>query len=268
MTPVIDFLFDLIFDMPSLIKDFISYMPTFGKYAVMILILICIVLTRKETKEKLTFKQKKLLKSLAALILISIFFIFVYEITYFEEVDENKLVVAVAPFFHSSISENKVNFDTVTAKEFIEVLEAGEIEGLEVILLEMDSKDINDYNAYIEVSKFLAKKKGTHILVCGETNVKMGGREEVKYSIYPISLHQLPHKELESCGYSDFLSVDISYSPFTNNPFMTFSGLHDNFSSAIFAIGAFKAYENENYSESIVFLKSIDSYDKNSVVLF
>jgi tetratricopeptide (TPR) repeat protein/uncharacterized membrane protein YwzB len=181
---------------------------------------------------------------------------------------EDQLVVAISPFYYSSISGDS-RADEVTTTGFKERLEAEKDLGIKIIDLDDPIRDERD-------ARYWGKKVAAHLVVYGETRKKIGNIDETIY-------HVLPLESLASCleiipSEMPFLDDDTEddlvitkkalFHNILENPITIVESLEENASSAIYTLGAFENYRKSNFTSAITFFESIKDYDKNSLILF
>ncbi len=204
----------------------------------------------------------KVFKTLMVIALFSIIFIaafYTYAFFHLPQPPEDKLVVAISPFYFTDES-GKHGSDINTAIDFKEKLEATTNIEIKIIMLDKPVLDT-------ESAKSEGQKVGAHLVIYGETKSKIGNRGEIKYYILPLpiiseTMPLMPPSEINN------LEGQKSFSMVTEEPITIVESLTENASSTIYIIGGLENYKKSNFSSAINFFKSVKNYENNPTILF
>ena len=212
-----------------------------------------------------SFKTHKRFKTLIITALLAIFLIatfYTYDFYHTPQPPEDKLVVAISPFYYIDES-GKIGSDINTATDFKEKLEATKNLELEIKMLDEPILDV-------ESAKSQGEKAGAHVVIYGETKSKIGNIGEVKYYIYPLPIisETMPLMHLDNLDGTGIITEKVTFSIVTNESITIKESLNEKASSTIYFIGALEKYRNANFISAITSFKSIKNYENNSLILF
>lgn len=127
----------------------------------------------------------KLLMIACGILIICIVAFFTFNHFYFPKPPEDRLVVAISPFYYTD-EFGKHGADINTADDFEERIRAEKDLEIKVIRLDNPIRDEED-------AKTQGKRVEAHLVIYGETKSKVGGIGEIKCHILPLlSLEMIP----------------------------------------------------------------------------
>ena len=239
--------------------------------ALFILLLFLFTLNTKIFDKWIESHRTKLNRLLIIAVIILSICIIIFLISdrfYFPKPSEDRLVVAIAPFYYTDES-GKDGADINTADDFEEMIMAEKDLEIKVIRLNNPIRGKED-------AKTQGKKVGAHLVVYGETKKKIGNIVEIKYYILPLPCLAPLKIPLEMPFLSDqtgeaislFITEKATFSIVTEDPITITESLKKNASSAIYILCAFENYKKSNFSSAISFFDAAKNYENYSSILF
>ena len=184
---------------------------------------------------------------------------YVYENNHFPEPPEDKLVIAISPFYAKDLTRPDLGYDV--ANEFKELIENQNL-GIEVKLKNIEPiADINN-------AKSFGKNNGAHIVVYGNIKFLPGNSEEITYNILPLENLKIKPSIENATYFQNKFTEDAVYHTTQDDTIQIRQKLEENASSVVYAIAAFKKYEKSQFQQSAELFKSIKNYHDDEIILY